>query len=165
MPDHVHQIGRILAVVDGEGGIEPDLVGIFAQKPGADTMERAGPGQRVGHDPGAAAHDLSRDALNAPGHFGGGATRKGHQQYPAGIGTVDDQMGDPVCQGVGLSGTRAGDDEERRTRCGVLLPYPMLDGSSLFAVEGLEISNGHRWQIGLQHSCHSITILVLFAML
>jgi hypothetical protein len=26
----------------------------------------------------------------------------------------------------------------------------MLDGSSLFAIEGLEIGDGHRWQIGLQ---------------
>ena len=146
MPDHVHQIGRVLAVVDGEGGIESDPVGIFAQEPGADAMERACPGQRIGHGPGAVAHDLSRDALDAPGHFGGGATRKGHQQYPAGIGTVDDQMGDPVCQGVGLSGTRAGNDEQRRTRCGVFLRHPMLDSSSLFAVEAFEISNGHWWQ-------------------
>src|SRR5207244_2769969 len=32
----------------------------------------------------------------------------------------------------------------------VLLPDAMLDGSSLFAIEGLEIGDGHRWQIGLQ---------------
>ena len=98
---------------------------------------------------GAAADNLSRDALYTPCHFGGGATRKGHQQYPAGIGTVDDQMSDPVRQGVGLPGARAGDDEKRRTRRGILLPHTMLDSSTLFAVEGLEISNGHRWQIGL----------------
>jgi hypothetical protein len=125
-------------------------------------MERACPGQRIG-DPGAVPHDLPCDALNAPGHFGGGATRKGHQQYPAGIGTIDDQMGDPVCQGFGLSGTRAGDDEKRRTRCGVFLSHTMLDSSSLFAVEAFKISNGHRWQIGQQRFCHSTTILVLFA--
>ena len=62
---------------------------------------------------GAVAHDLSCDALDAPGHFGRGAARKGHQQDPAGIGTVDDQMGDAMGQGVGLPGTRAGDDQER----------------------------------------------------
>ena len=111
MPDHVHQIGRVLAVVDGEGGIEPDLVGMFAKEPGADTVERTSPTQRTGHDSGATTHDLSRNALDTPCHLGGGATRKGHQQYPGRIGTIDDQMSDSVCQGVGLSGTRAGDDE------------------------------------------------------
>jgi hypothetical protein len=74
----------------------------FPPAPSAPEPERACPGQRIGHDPGAVADDLPRDALNAPGHFGGGATRKGHQQYSTGISTVDDQMGDPVCQGVGL---------------------------------------------------------------
>jgi hypothetical protein len=39
--------------VDGEGGIGPDLVGIFAQKPRADAVESSGPGQRVSHDAGA----------------------------------------------------------------------------------------------------------------
>src|SRR6516164_4428299 len=163
MLDQVHQIGRVLAVVDAEGGIKSDPVGIFAQKPGADTMKRACPGQRIGHGPGAVADDLPRGALNAPGHFGGGATRKGHQQYSTGIGTIDDQMRDPVSQGVGLSGTRAGDDEERRTRCGVFLTRTMLDSSSLFAVEAFKISNGHWWQIGQRRSRYSTMILVLFA--
>jgi len=149
--------------VDGEGGIKSDPIGIFAQEPRADTMKRACPGQRIGHGPGAVADDLPRDALNAPGHFGGGATRKGHQQYSTGIGTVDDQMSDPVSQGVGLSGTRAGDDEERRSLCGVFLTHTMLDSSSLFAVEAFKISNGHWWQIGQRRSPYSTTILVLFA--
>jgi hypothetical protein len=46
------------------------------------------------------------------------------------------------------SGTRAGDDEERRTRCGVFRLHSMLDSSSPFAVEAFKISYGHRWQIG-----------------
>src|SRR5262249_10652153 len=91
------------------------------------------------------------------------ATRKGHQQYSTGIGTVEDQMSDPVSQGVGLSGTRAGDDEEWRTRCGVFLTHTMLDSSSLFAVEAFKISNGHWWPIGQRRSRYSTTILVLFA--
>ena len=72
-------------------------------------------------------------------------------------------MSDPVSQGVGLSGTRAGDDEDRRTRCGVFLTHTMLDSSSLFAVEAFKISNGHWWQIGERRSRNSTTILVLFA--
>ena len=150
MPNQVHQIGRVLTVVYGESGSDPDLVGIFAQKPSTDTVERSGPGQRFGHNAGAAAHNLSCDTLHAPGHLGRGAARKGHQQDPAGIGPVDDQMGDPVGHGVGLPGARAGDDQEGCPWSRVLLPDAMLDGSSLFAIEGLEIGDGHRWQIGLQ---------------
>jgi len=121
------------------------------------------PAQVNGQGPRAVDDDPPRDALNAPGHFGGGATRKGHQQYSTGIGTVDDEMRDPVSQGVGLSGTRAGDDEERRTRCSVFLTHTMLDSSSLFAVEAFKISNGHWWQICQRRSRYSTTILVLFA--
>src|SRR6516162_2311271 len=88
MPNQVHQISRVLTFVYGESGSDPDLVGIFAQKPSADTVERSGPGQRFGHNAGAAAHNLSCDALHAPGHLGRGAARKGHQQDPAGIGPI-----------------------------------------------------------------------------
>jgi hypothetical protein len=136
--------------VDGEGGIDPDLVGIFAQKPSADTVESSGPGQRVSHDAGAPAHNLSCDTLNAPGHFDRGAARKGHQQDPAGIGTVDDQMGDPVGHGVGLPRTRAGDDQERCAWRFVVRLNAMLDGSALLTIEDLEIGDSHRWQTGLQ---------------
>jgi hypothetical protein len=44
MPDQVDQVGRILAVVDGEGGIDPDLIRVFAQKPSTDTVESSSPG-------------------------------------------------------------------------------------------------------------------------
>jgi hypothetical protein len=79
MSDQVDQVRRILTVVDGESGIDPDLVGIFAQKPSTNTVERSSPDRRVSHDVGAAAHNLSCDTLNAPGHFGRGTARKGHQ--------------------------------------------------------------------------------------
>ena len=96
-------------------------------------------------------------------NLGRGAARKGHQQDPAGIGPVDDQMGNPVGHGVGLPGARAGDDQEGCPWNRVLLPHAMLDGSSLFAIEGLEIGDGHRWQIGLQQVNQSTIFLVLFA--
>ena len=152
MPNQVHQICRVLTVVYGESGGDPDLVGIFAQKPSADTVERSGPGQRFGHNAGAAAHNLSCDTLHAPGHLGRGAARKGHQQDPAGIGPVDDQMGDPVGHSVGLPGAGAGDDQERCPRRCVPLLDAMPDGASLFAIEGLEIGGDHRRQIGLQQA-------------
>ena len=143
MPDQVHQIGRVLTVVNRESGIDPDLVGILAQKPSADPVERSGPGQRSGQDAGAAAHNPSCDTHHAPGHFGRSAARKGHQQDPAVIGPVDDQVGGAMRHGVGLPRARAGDDQESRRRRSVLLLDAMLDGSSLFAIEGLEIGGGH----------------------
>jgi hypothetical protein len=121
--------------VNGEGGIDPDLVGIFAQKPSTNTMERSDPGERVSHDAGAASHNLSYYTLNAAGHFGRCSARKGYQQDPARIGTVDYRMGDPVGHGVGLPGTRAGDDQERCARGRVLRLDAVLDGSPLFTVE------------------------------
>jgi len=113
-------------------------------------VECSSPSQRIDDGAGAATHNLSRNMLNAPDHFGRGAARKGHQQDPAGIGAVDDMMGDPVSHGVGLPGTRPGDDQERCAWCSVLRLNAMLDGSSLFTIEGLEIAGSHRWQIG-QH--------------
>lgn len=50
VPDNVHQIGRILAVVNGKIRAEADLVGIFAQKTCANTMKRTRPFQSVDHD-------------------------------------------------------------------------------------------------------------------
>ena len=144
MPDQVHQVGGILAIVDREIGIEPDLVGIVAQQPRADAVEGAGPGQRVGHDAGALPHDASRDPLDPSRHLGGGAARKRHQQNPPRIGAVDDQVRDAVRQGVGLAGPGAGDDEERRARRAVLLPDAVLDGPPLLRIEGLKVGGGYR---------------------
>ena len=41
MPDQVEEIGRILAVVDGERAVDADAWGVFAQQPRASGMERA----------------------------------------------------------------------------------------------------------------------------
>jgi hypothetical protein len=130
--------------VDGESGIDPDLPRIFAQKPGADTVESSRPGQRIGDEANAAADNLSCDTFNAPYHFGCGATRKSHQQDPAGIGSVDHEMGDPMRQSIGLPGARAGDNEERWTWRSIQLLDAMLDGSSLFTIKELKIGDGHR---------------------
>lgn len=78
MAHEIHQVGRILAVMDGEGRIEADLQRIVAQQPRTDAVKGAGPGQRIGDDRGVTAEHLAGDALDALGHFGGGAPRKGH---------------------------------------------------------------------------------------
>jgi hypothetical protein len=144
MPHQIHQIGGIFSIVDGEGGIDPDLVGVFAQQPSADTVERPGPGQCVCHNPASVADSMSRDSLHTPRHFGRSAARKGHQENPAGICTVDDQMCNAMRQGICLPGARARDDEDRYTRGGVLILDAVLDGSSLLRIERLEVGSGHR---------------------
>ena len=110
-----------------KAGIEADLQRIVAQQPGADAVEGAGPGQRVGDDGGVAAQHLAGDALDPPGHFRRGAARKGHQQDAPRIGALDDQMRDAVRQRVGLAGTGAGDDQQRPGD----LAVAMLDGLTL----------------------------------
>ena len=74
VPDQVHEVRRVFAIVNRKGGIETNLLGVLAQQPGADAMISAGPGQRVRHDPGVVAQDLARDALHPLGHLGCGAT-------------------------------------------------------------------------------------------
>ena len=102
MSDQVPEVRGVFAVVNCEGGVEADLFGVLAQQPGADAMVGAGLGQRVRHDSGIVAEHLGR-SVDPLGHLGGGTTRKRHQQDPAGIGTLNDQMGDPMGEGVGLS--------------------------------------------------------------
>ena len=69
VPDEVHQVGRILAVVDRERGVDPDLLGILAQQPRADGVERARPSQRVRHDAGILPEHLRADPRHAPASF------------------------------------------------------------------------------------------------
>ena len=83
MADEVHQVGGILAVVDGEGRIEAD----FAAHIRAAAARRS-PWKVP--DQGSAAGALVRaasaradDALDAPGHLGRRAPREGHQQDAA----------------------------------------------------------------------------------
>ena len=100
-------------------------------------MECSCPGQRVGNDDGVIAHDLASDPFDPAGHFGRGPTRKRHQQDTARISTIEDEMRNAVRQRVGLSGARAGDDEQRRARRAGLFLNAMLHSSSLLRIEGI----------------------------
>ncbi len=111
VPDQVHQVGGIFTVVDREGGVETDLVGIFPQQARADAVEGACPRQRVRHRAGIVADHLTGDPFDTSCHLGGGAARERHQQDAPGIGAVDHQMGDAMGKRVGLAGTRAGDHQ------------------------------------------------------
>jgi hypothetical protein len=73
VPDEIHQVGGVFTVVNGEGWIESDMVGIFAKQPGADAVERAGPAQRLIHDCGVLAEDFAGNPLDPLRHLGGRA--------------------------------------------------------------------------------------------
>ena len=103
MPTEVHQVGRVLAIVDGEGRIETDLIGVVAKESCTDAVEGAGPGQRIGQGASIIAQDLASDPLDPAGHLGGGAAGERHQQDTARVSTIDDEVGDPMRQGVRLS--------------------------------------------------------------
>ena len=113
VPNQVHQIRGIFAIVDGKGRVEPDLLGILAQQARPDAMERAGPRQGIGHHAGLVAHRLPRDPFNPLCHLGCRPPRKRHEQDPPRVGAVDDQVGNPVRQGVGLAGTGTGNHQKR----------------------------------------------------
>ena len=70
-------------------------------------------------------------------HLGRGAARKRHQQDPARVGALDDQMGDPMGEGVGLAGSGAGDDQQRRRRQSSR--SAVLDGAALLGIERVEV--------------------------
>jgi hypothetical protein len=137
MPDQVHEVRGIFAVVNREGGIETDLLGILAQQARADAVVGARPGQRIRHDPGIVAQDLARDAFDPLCHRGRRAPRKRHQQNPAGVRTLNDQVGDAMGEGVGLAGTRSRDDEQRRRRQSSR--GPVLDRTPLLGIESFEV--------------------------
>lgn len=40
MPDQVHEVGGVFAVVNRKGGVQADLFGILSQQPGADPRFR-----------------------------------------------------------------------------------------------------------------------------
>ena len=138
MSDQIHQVRRVLAVVNGKGGIEADLFGIFTKQSGTNTMEGAGPAERVGHDPGISAKDLTSDPLDAPRHLGRSAPRERHQQDPTRVSAADDEVGNTVGDGIRLAGPGTGDDQQRSPDMAVG-GDPVLDGSTLFRIERLKI--------------------------
>ena len=72
-----HQVRGILAVVDGEGRIEADALGVLAQQPRADAVEGAGPGQRVGRRAARCRRGrVAGDALDARASISAAARRE-----------------------------------------------------------------------------------------
>jgi hypothetical protein len=105
--DQVHEVRGVFAAVNCEDAIRADLLRILAQHPGADAVVGSGPGQRVGHDLGIVAMTL-RAIRSTRLVISEAARRATSSTGSGGVGTLDDQMSDPLGQGVGLSGARSG---------------------------------------------------------
>ncbi len=92
------------------------MPGIVTQQPVADGMEGAGPAQPLRDgltDPAQRLIErFLRDLMRAPAHLHSRPTREGQHENPAGVHTMDDQVGYAMCQRVGLARARAGNDQQ-----------------------------------------------------
>ena len=68
--DQIHQVGGILPVMDRKVGVEPNLAGVFAQKPRSNAMERPRPGKSIAHYAGVRANHLPAYSFDASSHLG-----------------------------------------------------------------------------------------------
>jgi hypothetical protein len=71
--------------------------------------------------------------------LGRGPAREGEEQDAARIGALHHQMGDAVCERVGLAGAGARNDQQRPR-----LSVAMLDGAALLGIQRGERGIGHR---------------------
>ena len=80
----VHEIGRVLAVMDGELRTEPDALRIFAQQARADGVEGARPGGDGGRG-GFGRKTARGDPLDPPIELGRGSPRESREHDAARI--------------------------------------------------------------------------------
>ena len=139
MADEIDQVGRIFAIMDGESGRKPDGLGIFAQQPRTDGVERAGPGYRVRHHRGfrnrtaPALRKAGDDAADTVCHLGGRSPGECQQHDAPRIGAALDQMSDPMGERGGLARSGAGNDEKRPRF--EAEPAAMFGGTTLLWIE------------------------------
>ena len=138
VPRPVHEIGRILAVVNGELRIETEPERIFAQEPGADRVKGAGIGRR------RRGGSLGRETpgekpLDPPAKLRRRAAGECGEHDPLRIRAGENERGHPMRQHRGLARARAGDNEQRPGAAGIA--DPMLDGALLL---GIELNRGRR---------------------
>ncbi len=153
----VHEIGRILAVVNGELRVESDARRIFAQQARANGVESAGVlGRRRRR--GLGRQTAGEQALDPADQFGRRAARESRQHDALRIGAGEDQRRHPMGEHRRLAGAGAGDDEQRRK------PFrradPMLDREALL---GVKLDRGRLANQGERHARNATTFRALFA--
>ena len=143
MPGEVHQVGRVLPVVDGELRIEAELDGVFPEQPCADSVKGARPGKPVRHDPGLVAKRLRADPLDPLSHFGSGAAGEGHQENSPWIGPGNHELRYTMGECVGFPGARAGDDQQRPADAAIGQTDPVQDRGPLIVVQFFQMRCAH----------------------
>ena len=113
--------------------------------------------------PALITQDLARDPLDPPGHLGRGPPGERHQQDAARVGAIDDQMRDPMGEGVGLAGPGAGDDQQRASRRAHAPAQAVLDGPPLLGIELFEVGHRHLEARAWWTGHHISAFPVLFA--
>ena len=141
----VHEIGRILAVVDGELRIEPEARRIFAQEARAKGVERSRIGRRRG------GRRLGRETageqpFDPAAKLRRRSARKGRKHDALRIGAREDKRRHPVREHRRLARARASDDEQRPET--LRIADPVLDRELLL---GIEIDGRARANQGERH--------------
>ena len=86
---------------------------------------------------------LCANPLDTSRHLNGCSPGKRHEQYPAWVCSMNDQMCDAMRQGVCLTRSGAGNYEEGPTRCGISGSESMLYSAALFGIKLLQMC-GHK---------------------
>ena len=118
------QIPRVIAVENREIALVAKQIGVLAQNPRANGMERAAPKRRQ-----LPAQQIG----DAPHHFAGGFVGEREQQNSVRRNTLLQQICDAIGKRARLAGTRAGDDERRAGRRG--------DGGKLLRIQFARVIN------------------------
>ena len=127
-------------------------MGILPQDASADGMEGASPRQVDL----AYAHGCTGDAFDTAGHIESGSAGERQQQNPVRINAVDDQVGDPVGQGLGLARTGTGNHQQWPRVEGRPILDAVLDGTPLLLVEIDHVIVGHKCSSGLDRVENSL---------
>ena len=133
--------------MDCKVGVEPNLASVFAQKPRSNAMECPRPGKRIAHYTVVGADHLPAYSFDAAGHLGCRPARECHQQNAVRVRAVNDEVGNAMCERVGLARACSGDDKQRSSQLAFAVPNAVFDGSTLF---GIKFSQGTRWTLGYQ---------------
>src|SRR5262249_23202958 len=142
--EQIHQLSRILAIMNGEVTVKSDLVRIFAQQSAADRMECPRPGQGINHQSRLFRQDLRGDPLNPADHLLRRSPGKGEEHDATRINAPNNEMGHTVGERLCLSRTCPCIDEQR--------PNTVLHSMALFRVERNEMRIGHRFGIESQET-------------
>ena len=134
----VHEVGRILAVVDGELRIEAEPRRIFAQEAARRGVERSRIGRRRGGGR-LRRETAGEQALDPAAKLGRRAAREGGEHDALRIGAGEDERRHPMRQHRRLARARAGDDEQRPGPFGSPIPCSTASRcSGLRSTAGLE---------------------------